>query len=114
MDVMKLTEMPVGTIGLDVENLAAQAKLGKGNSVDTVATNFESMFLSLLMKEMRQTLEPGGLFAQDNSDVYGGLFDLYLGQHLAQTGGMGVAKMVKAQLERQKINEDERAPATIR
>ena len=32
------------------------------------------------------------------NDIMGGLFDLYLGQHLAQGGGFGIAQMVKQQL----------------
>lgn len=55
--------------------------------------DFEATFLGLLLKEMRQTLDAdgGGLFAGDTGDVQGGLFDLYLGKHLADAGGVGFA-----------------------
>lgn len=56
------------------------------------------MFLSLLLKEMRQSLEPDGLFAGDAGDVQGGLFDLYLSKHLADAGGVGLAAAVERQL----------------
>jgi Rod binding domain-containing protein len=69
-------------------------------SLDKVASDFEAMFASVLLKSMRQTLEPDGLFPQDHADVFGGLFDLYLGQHIAQHGGLGVAPYLKRQLEK--------------
>ncbi len=65
------------------------------------AKDFEATFLSLLLKEMRQTLDAeggGGLFAGDTGDVQGGLFDLYLGQHLADAGGVGFAPAIERQL----------------
>lgn len=65
-----------------------------------MATEFESTFLSMLLKEMRQTLEPdGGLFPGDTGDVQGGLFDLYLGRHLADAGGVGMAAALLRQMQ---------------
>jgi flagellar protein FlgJ len=64
-----------------------------------VAVQFESLFISLLLKEMRQTEQGGGLFAGESSDTYGGIFDLYLGEHLAKSGGLGLAPMINAYLE---------------
>lgn len=71
-----------------------------------VAQDFESVFASLMLKEMRKTLEPGTMFGEDSGDVYGGLFDLYLGQQMSQSGGFGLAKMVREALQRA-----ERSPA---
>ena len=68
-------------------------------SLKDAAQGFESVFLSMLLKEMRQTLEPGGLFGHDNSDIYGSLFDQFMGQHLAQGKGMGLAQALIRQLE---------------
>ena len=59
----------------------------------------EATFLTMLLKEMRQTSEPdGGLFPGDTGDVQGGLFDLYLGKHLADAGGFGLAAALDRQL----------------
>jgi flagellar protein FlgJ len=68
-------------------------------SLKDAAQGFESVFLSMLLKEMRQTLEPGSLFGNDSSDIYGGLFDQFMAQHLAQGQGMGLAKALMRQLE---------------
>jgi len=75
-----------------------------------VARDLEATFLTMLLKEMRQTLEPeGGLFPGDTGDVQGGLFDLYLGQHMAASGGFGLAAAIDRQL-RIPSNADHRPP----
>jgi Rod binding domain-containing protein len=58
------------------------------------------MFASLLIKQMRESLQPDTLFGQDRGDVLGGLFDHYLGQHLAESGSLGIGAMVRHQLSR--------------
>jgi Rod binding domain-containing protein len=70
-------------------------------SLKDAAQGFESVFLSMLLKEMRQTLGPGSLFGSDSSDIYGGLFDQFMAQHLAQGKGMGLAQALLRQLEPQ-------------
>jgi flagellar protein FlgJ len=75
---------------------AADAKL-----VDA-AKEMEATFLSMLLKEMRQTLdqeEGGGLFPGDSGDVQGGLFDLYMSKHLADSGGVGMAAALIQQMQ---------------
>lgn len=83
---------------VDPALLAAPANTGQNHKIEEVAKSFESLFVSQLVKEMRQTLEPTSFFAQDSGDVWGGMFDLYLGQHLAQANALGIADMVKKQL----------------
>jgi flagellar protein FlgJ len=64
------------------------------------ARELEATFLSMLLKEMRQTLdEDGGLFPGDTGDVQGGLFDLYMSKHLADAGGVGMAAALERQLQ---------------
>jgi flagellar protein FlgJ len=54
----------------------------------------------MLLKEMRQTLEPeDGLFPGDSGDVQGGLFDMYLSRHLADAGGIGFAASLVRQMQ---------------
>jgi Rod binding domain-containing protein len=84
--------------GGSLEQLTAQAKAGDARSIERVAEEFESLFVSMVLKEMRQTLEPGTLFGSDSSDSYGGLFDMYLSSHVVRAGGLGVGKMVREYL----------------
>ena len=71
-----------------------------GDVAANVAQDFESVFASMLLKEMRQSLEPGSLFGEDSGDVYGGLFDRYFGDQLTKGNGLGMAKMVQSSIER--------------
>lgn len=79
--------------GATVRQAADAAKVAE------VAKEFEANFLGLLLKQMRETLEPdGGLFPGDTGDVQGGLFDLYMGRHLADAGGVGMAAALARQM----------------
>ena len=69
-------------------------------SPDKVAKDFESVFASMMLKEMRKSLEPGSLFGDDSSDVYGGMFDQFMGQHMSESGGLGLASMIRQALEK--------------
>lgn len=82
----------------DPATLANLARGRDARSLDAVAEGFESLFVSLLVKHMRQTLEPGTMFANDNSDILGGLFDITMGQHLAKAGALGIGTMLRQQL----------------
>lgn len=65
-----------------------------------MASEMEATFVSMLLKEMRQTLEPdSGLFPGDSGDVQGGLFDLYIGRHVAESGGFGLATALLRQMQ---------------
>ncbi len=79
--------------------LAARFDAADGVARHQLAVEFESVFVSLLLKEMRQTLNEDSFFAGDQSDTYGGLFDLFMGQHLAQSGALGISQMIDAYLE---------------
>ncbi|WP_437204122.1 rod-binding protein [Planctomicrobium sp. SH664] len=68
-----------------------------------LATEFESVFVSMLLKQMRESSTMGGegegLFPGDSADTYGGMFDMYLGRHIAQAGGIGLAESFSGSLQ---------------
>lgn len=84
---------------VDVSALGdAGLKSAAGKGPAELAREFESVFVSMLLKEMRQSLE-GGLFPGDSSDTLGGLFDMMMGQHIADsTGGLGLAQSLEKYL----------------
>ena len=71
-----------------------------GQSIESAARGFEETFLALIVKEMRQTLEPDTMFGHDGGDVFGGMFDQFMAKHLTQAGGVGLAANLKHQLGR--------------
>jgi len=89
----------VSPLGVSPDALASHLDPGSQASTERVARDFEGVFVSLLIKEMRQTLEPGTLFGNDAGDSYGGLFDLYLSRHLVDSGGLGIAASIRRYLE---------------
>ena len=93
---------------------AAKPRDGDPRQVEAVARGFESTFFAMLCKEMRETLEPGTLFGDDPGDVFGGLFDQFLGEHLAQAGSLGIAALVRKQLAAMNPHEQHpHAPAHL-
>jgi len=70
---------------------------GRARSIDQAASDMEGLFFSLLLKQMRQTLEPSSMFGSDNGDILGGLFDSSMGQHLAKSNALGIGNLLKRQ-----------------
>lgn len=93
------TPMPSVTTDMDPSALSSQARSTDAQAIEKVANGFESIFLSQMLKQMRQSLEPGTMFGHDNGDVFGGMFDMFMSQHLAPAGALGIAAMVRKQLE---------------
>ncbi len=84
---------------------------------EQVARGFEGMFTSLLVQQMRQSLEPDTLFGSDHGDVLGGMFDTYLGEHLARAGALGIGRLVRQHLPQAQARatyERNRAPQPTR
>ncbi|MEM0927641.1 MAG: hypothetical protein AAGJ83_16460, partial [Planctomycetota bacterium] len=62
-----------------------------------LASEFESVFLSMLLKELRQSLDDG-FFGGESSDSMGGMFDMFIGKHLADASPLGIGNLVTGQL----------------
>jgi Rod binding domain-containing protein len=73
--------------------------------IDHVSEGFDAMFASLLIKQMRESMDTGSMFGHDAGDVLGGLFDQFMGDHFAKAGGLGIGKMVKHQLQQQAFRQ---------
>ena len=78
-------------------SLSAQ---GSGAPSKDVASEFESLMIAQMLKQMRGSSEDGGLFPGDKSDTYGGMFDMYFGRFLSENGGLGLADFVNRGLEK--------------
>ena len=81
-----------------LENLRSENNVTK-DGLDEAAKQFESVFMSMILKQMRQTLD-NGFFGKENSDSYGAMFDLYMGQHLSDQGGLGIRESLLQQYAR--------------
>jgi len=68
----------------------------KSAKVEKAIKDFEGLFLSMMIKEMRQTSSGDGLFSGDASDTYGGMFDMFLGNELAAGKGLGLESVFRS------------------
>jgi flagellar protein FlgJ len=61
---------------------------------------FEGVFLGMLFKEMRATVPQDSLFGKDSSseETFTEMLDTQRAQQLAQTGAMGIGKIMEAQM----------------
>ena len=78
-------------------SISANAEFPNTASPEAVARQAEGLFASLLLKELRGSSGEGGLFSGDSSDVLGGMFDQYMGQAIADAGGLGLRDYLVAQ-----------------
>jgi len=64
-------------------------------ALGAVTKQFEAIFVSELLKEMRATTLEGGLFGKDRaSQTYREMHDEALAGELANSGGLGIGKML--------------------
>ena len=67
----------------------------------TISKQFEGIFATIMLKQMRQSLE-NGLFPGDSGDVLGGRFDHYIGEHIANAGGFAKSTFFELEDQSQK------------
>jgi len=65
------------------------------------AQQFETLFLQMVMKSMRDTVPDDGMLSSDQSKFYTSLLDQQMAQTMASSGkGVGFAKLIEQQLGR--------------
>ena len=101
---MNISTNPTSTSApLDAETTnITQKELTRAGSqqsakVQKAIKDFEGVFLSMMIKELRQSnSEDGGLFPGDASDTFGGMFDTFMGQELAAGRGIGMESLFQS------------------
>lgn len=91
---------PLAAAGTDLASLSGRNLRSDPQAQEEVCKQFEGVFASMLVKEMRKSLDPETMFGSDPGDVMGGMFDFFMGQHLAATGRLGLAQSLRKQLFR--------------
>jgi peptidoglycan hydrolase FlgJ len=94
-----------GDIYTDVNSLAKIKNVkDPKQALEKVAMQFESMFVGMMLKSMRQAnaaFEEGGLFESKDSLFYRDMYDQQLSIELSKGRGMGIAKTLERQLSPQ-------------
>ncbi len=81
-----------------LSSLRSQARQAPGEAVSEVATQFESLFVQMMLKSMRDATVDGGLFDSSQLETYQQMFDQQVSLELAQEGGIGLADLLAQQL----------------
>jgi len=68
----------------------------KSEKVQKVIEEFEGVFMSMMIKQLRETNNGDGFFPGDHSDTYGGMFDMFMGQLLARGSQTGLESLFES------------------
>ena len=80
--------------GLDALKTASAEAPTDPKTLRAVAQQFESLFIGMMLKSMRDAKLGDGLFDSDQSRFYQDLFDQQLSQSLSQGRGLGIADLL--------------------
>ena len=96
-----ITPDPRLTNALDFAGLAqmrAGAVQGQEKVTKEVAQQFESIFINMMLKSMRDATERSGLLDSEATKTYESMFDQQLSSELAGKGTFGIAEALQNQL----------------
>jgi flagellar protein FlgJ len=99
---MSLTGMDVGGLAIDGQNLdklKLQAKQAPDQALRTVARQFETVFLNMMLKSMREATPQDGVFDSEQTKMFTGMLDQQLAQNMSDRG-VGLADIMVRQLSR--------------
>ncbi len=95
-----------------IGNLSKEAAKVENKSdaqLKELAQKFESIFVNLLLKEMRQTVPKSELMQSFSGDMYQSLFDEEVAAHISSAKGIGLADALYSQLSRLKTESENAA-----
>lgn len=83
------------------QDLRGQFTKNPQEGLKAAAQQFETMFLQMVMKSMRDTVPDDGMLNSEQSKFYTSLLDQQMAQNLSTSGkGVGFAKLIEQQLGR--------------
>ncbi|MDQ2822598.1 MAG: flagellar assembly peptidoglycan hydrolase FlgJ [Pseudomonadota bacterium] len=95
-----------GKLALDtnsLSNLKQSAKAGSPEALRGAATQFEAMFINMMMKSMRDATPQEGMTDSETTKTFTTMLDTQTSQNLAKRG-MGLADMLVRQMSTQTAN----------
>ncbi len=104
MQTSRLDQAQIYTEFSGLNALKAQARTDKKSALEQVAKQFESLFLSEMLKSMRsanKVLSEGNYLNSSQSEFYQDMFDSQLSLSMSKQQGLGLADALVRQLSRQ-------------
>jgi len=84
-------------------DLKQSARAGSPEALKTAATQFEAMFINMMMKSMRDATPQDGMLDNQQTKMFTSMLDQQMSQNLAKRG-VGLADVLTRQLGAQAIN----------
>jgi flagellar protein FlgJ len=81
-----------------IDALKLKARTTPDQAAQGVAQQFEALFLSMLLKSMRDATPQDGMFDSDQTRLYNQFMDQTLAQKLSSGKGIGLAEVIARQL----------------
>lgn len=93
-----------------LEALKNRSSERPNENVKAVAQQFESLFIGMMLKSMRDAIPKNDEGSSDTTKTYLSMLDQQLAQALTSQGGLGIAAMIEKQLSIQKSAVAPQAP----
>jgi flagellar protein FlgJ len=106
-----MESMPINRIGKASEagsrgNEPESRKIDR-EKLKKACSDFEALFLARMLKVMRQSIPPSGLWGNGpGKEIYDSLMDQELGKKMAQRNGLGLGKKVYNQVLKREEKSD--------
>jgi len=100
-DILTSNAVAPSTVYNDLSGLNALKLKSRENpegALHEVAQQFESVFVTMMMKAMRDTLPKDGMFASSQMDTYQEMMDQQMALDLSKQDGLGLAAVIERQL----------------
>lgn len=81
-----------------LDRLKAQSKSSPNAALDEAAKQFEALFMTMMLKAMRDTLPEDGMFNSSHMRSYQEMFDQQLALDLSRKSGIGLSDLIAKQL----------------
>jgi len=85
-------------LGLNLGNLKQGAREKSPEAIKQVAKQFESLFVQMMLKSMRDTVPESELFGSKAEKMYREMYDKQLSMHISNGKGIGLASTIERQL----------------
>jgi flagellar protein FlgJ len=80
-----------------LSQMKAQAVRSQSEAADGASKQFESMFIGLVLREMRKTVSRSEMLNSQAMDTYQDMFDQQVALNMSKAGGFGIAKFMAQQ-----------------
>jgi len=85
-------------------DMRREAREETPEAIKKTAKQFESLFIQMMLKSMRDTLPEDGMFNSKQQGMYQDMMDKQLSLNLSMGKGVGLADVIERQLSRQSSN----------